>query len=329
MICSKEIRELIAPESVKDFDNINNHIVLGASNHIKMIGDMIEAICWDEKNKNGNLESLKYRITKLTEFFKETRGKASQAITNAILIMNKGLYITKEENSLEVNIEIILKAKNSYALENKKAIDKIIEYSLNLIQDKNNIFIYDYSSTVEKILKQLPSSNYNIYIPESRIIDGGKPFLNTCLHKKYQIHFFPDAAIMYFLKQADCVLMGAETYYPDGTGFNTTGSDIVGLVAKNYNIPLYFVTPLIKLDIRPLYGQKKELVYDDLKSKLSQTIDFNVKNLQIDFMVPELIAVIPEHITSYITESGVITPSNMFNVSLNYYNQLKGEEIYV
>lgn len=329
MINSQEVRKLIAPESVKDFDDINNHIVLGASNHIKMIGDMIESICRDEKNKNGNLESLKSRIIKLTEFFKETRGKASQAITNAILIMTKGLNSTMNENSLEANIELILKAKDSYAIENQNAINKIIHYSLNLIQNKKNIFIFDYSSTVEKILYQLPNNYYNIFIPESRIIDGGKPYLNVCLNKKYQIHFFPDAAIMYYLKQSDCVLMGAETYYPDGTGFNTTGSDIVGLVAKYYNIPLYFVTPLIKLDIRPLYGCCKELVYDDLNIKLRHRIDSYLENAKIDFIVPELIAVIPEHITAYITEQGIIPPNAMFNISMNYYQQLQGEKVYV
>ena len=32
------------------------------------------------------------------------------------------------------------------------------------------------------------------------------------------------------------VFMGAETLYADGTGFNTTGSDIVGLICNYYHI---------------------------------------------------------------------------------------------
>ncbi|MCB6288780.1 hypothetical protein LI276_22125, partial [[Clostridium] scindens] len=85
------------------------------------------------------------------------------------------------------------------------------------------------SSSVEAFLRKINGPK-RIYIPESRVINGGAPFVQPCLEAGHQIHFIPDASMMYYMKSCDGVFMGAESIYPDGTGFNTTGSDIVGLL---------------------------------------------------------------------------------------------------
>lgn len=201
-----------------------------------------------------------------------------------------------------------------------------VEYGYELFKNKKKIFIYDYSSTVDKVLAKLADSEikHHVYIAESRIIDGGKPFLKTCLNSGHSITFFPDSAIMFFLKQADVALMGAETFYPDGTGFNTTGSDIVGLVCKTYHIPLYFITPLIKLDARPLVGKEKNMVFNDTKMKLSTSLMDVVNVDKIQFIVPELLGVPSDQITGFITEQGVIPSISMFDVSIKYLDFING-----
>lgn len=139
------------------------------------------------------------------------------------------------------------------------------------------IFVYDYSSTVEKFLRGLAEHErkIRIYIAESRIIDGGLPFVKVCQKAGHHIKFIPDASMMYYIKDCDAAFMGAETFYPDGTGFNTTGSDIVGLLCSYYKIPLYFLTPMIKLDIRPVTGGRKNLVFDNMK------INFLIIGMQV------------------------------------------------
>ncbi len=317
-VYSSAARLALAPTSYNAFNDINNQVILGASNHIKMIGEMIENIVIDSNQKNEDVATMLHRIDTVTTFFNATRGQASQAITNAIAIMTLNMK-SYDGDAVDVGKKII-EQKNAYQRISKQSVDKIIEYGKEALKDKKKVFVYDYSSTVERILETL-EENTEVYIAESRIIDGGKPFVKCCQAKKHKITFLPDASIMYFLKQCDVALMGAETFYPDGTGFNTTGSDIVGLVCHTYNIPLYFLTPLIKVDNRPLYGGKKTIVYNDVKHKLGQALE-NTDG--INFVTPELIGVPANHIHAYITEKGVIPAVSMFTISMEYLKEIRG-----
>jgi len=186
--------------------------------------------------------------------------------------------------------------------------------------------LFDYSSTVNEFLKEACSRNRNllVIVPESRLIDGGKPYIDTCLKTENKIKFIPDAAIMHYLQQCDGAFFGAETFFPDGTVFNTTGSDLVGIICKEFNIPLYILTPLIKADVRSVYGYKKNLVYKNLKEKLSINWDHKIKE-NVDFDCPELLAISSEYITAYVTEKGIIPANQMFDLSISYIKDLKGE----
>ncbi|KMY49778.1 hypothetical protein [Peribacillus loiseleuriae] len=322
---AESVRKLLPTDVQSLFDDIVEQKVLGASNHISMIGDMIESIALDGKQNKCNVREIIEKIQSVSQFFIKTRGEASQAVSNAILLMINNLE-GHSGKSINEAVEKIINQKNGYLEYNKEATLKVIDYSNSAVKDMKNILVYDYSSTVDKLLKRIGENEqtYTIYIPESRIIDGGLPYVKVCQEAGHQIKFFPDAALMYYLKECDVALMGAETFFPDGTGFNTTGSDIVGLVCDYYKIPLYFITPLIKLDIRPIYGYKKVLVVQELEKKLTE--DWPDQNLvdNIDFKAPELLGVTPKHITGFITEEGIIPADQMFNVSMNYYKKLGG-----
>lgn len=268
-------------------------------------------------------------LAKLVENHPNLRGfkDASVDILNFIqctLRIDKDNYDSSDDIKIVGNK--IIDIKNQYAVKNKETIDKVVEYATEALKDKNNIFIYDYSSTVEKIVSKLDKGK-NIYIAESRIIDGGKPFLKASLEAGLNVHYFPDASIMYFLGKSDVALMGAETFYPDGTGFNTTGSDIVGLVCAYFDIPLYFATPLIKVDSRPLYGKKKNIVFNNVKNKLSANFSDDIDVSKIDFVSPELLGVSPKYIKAFITEKGVIPSSAMYEVSIEYLKEIGGNKI--
>lgn len=322
---AKRVRSLLPPQVQSLFDDIVEQRVLGASNHISMIGDMMEAIALEGKKEKWEMNKILEHIHIVTDFFIKTRGEASQAISNAILLMTKDINQVSDLE-LEEAVDQIITTKNGYLAYNREATQKVIEYATKKLAPLKNILVYDYSSTVDKLLKNLGGEDgrYTIYIPESRVINGGQPFVKTCQEAHHHIKFFPDAALMYYLKECDAALMGAETFFPDGTGFNTTGSDLVGLACHYYNVPLYFLTPLIKLDIRPIHGYKKDLVIVDVKERL--TSYWNDKSLAegIDFKTPELLGVRPDHIAGYITEKGIIPSGQMFQVSLDYYRELGG-----
>jgi len=322
---AESVRNLLSPDMQSLFDDIVGQKVLGASNHISIIGDMIESIALEGKQNKGNVKEIIEKIQCVSQFFIKTRGEASQAVSNAILLMTYNLE-SHSDKPIDEAVEEIINQKNGYLKYNKEATVKVIDYANSAVKDLENILVYDYSSTVDKFLKRIGGNEqtYTIYIPESRIIDGGLPYVKVCQEAGHRIKFFPDAAMMYYLKECDVALMGAETFFPDGTGFNTTGSDIVGLVCDYYKIPLYFLTPLIKLDIRPIYGYKKVLVVQELEKKLTKDWPDQKLVENIDFNTPELLGVTPKHISGFITEEGIIPVNQIFNVSMNYYKKLGG-----
>ena len=322
----KRVKELLPQPAKTLFDDIIEQRVLGASKHIMMIGEMIDAIAYEGKEKSRDARSVIEDIKTLAKFFIETRGEASQAVSNAIYIM---IYEIDKYAVLEIDaaVDKIIETKDNYLKTSKKATEKVVEYAVELAKDMNTIFVFDYSSTVEKFLVALTSTHnkYTIYIAESRIVDGGVPFVEPCLKLGYNIKFIPDASMMYYLKECDAAFMGAETFYHDGTGFNTIGSDIVALICDHYKIPLYFLTPFIKLDIRSVYGYKKELVMDDMKEKLTRFWKKDINTENIDFITPELIGVNAKYIKGFVTEKGIIPANQMHEISMEYSNNLRGD----
>ena len=48
-----------------------------------------------------------------------------------------------------------------------------------------------------------------LFIPESRIIDGGYPFIKKLYSiKNYDIHFIPDCSLFHFMKKCRCLFYG-------------------------------------------------------------------------------------------------------------------------
>lgn len=320
MYNKEEIRSLLSSNDQIIFDQIENHTLLGASNHIQAIGNMIENIA----NSNNSPDKIVHNIKSVCNYYIQTRGQASQAISNAILIMISNID-NIDLNSPNFAVDII-NNKNNYFYNSSKNLNKILSYAIDESKNFKFILAYDYSSTVEKFLVNLAKDNLprNLIIPESRIIDGGYPFIKKISSiKNYQINFIPDCSLFYFMKNVDACFMGAETLYPDGTGFNTTGSDIVGLICDYYHIPLYFLTPMIKLNTHSIRGLHKQLVIDDLHDKMTNHWDSKINKNNIDFKTPELVPVNPKFIHAYITEYGIIPANQMYNIALTYITNLQ------
>lgn len=323
---AEEIRELLPEEVRGSFDGIVNQTILGASAHIRLIGDMIEAIARQGEAQGSAPEQTVADIKAVASFFIETRGKASRAVRNAILLMVHGIDGCASLSPAEA-AEQIVSTKNAYAVGAAEATERCVAYAAQLAEKMDRVFVFDYSSTVDRFLARLADGGKRtVVVPESRVIDGGRPFLKTCIESGHAVRFVPDAAMLDALRGCDAAFMGAETFYPDGTGFNTLGSDIVGVLCEHLGIPLYFITPMVKLDTRPVFGGSKQIVFDDLREKLSAPWDGAVDASGIDFVVPELVGVPASQIRAFITEQGVIPSGQMFEPSMRYAAYLSDGE---
>ncbi len=119
--------------------------------------------------------------------------------------------------------------------------------------------------------------------------------------------------MLYYLEKCDAALIGAETFNPDGTAFNTIGSDILGILCKSCNVPYYVLTPLLKVDRRSMTGHKKNRALISLEDVYTALLGEETAG-SADLHCPELIPVNAKYITAYITEKGVIPAYSLYQL---------------
>lgn len=322
---ASQVRSLLPETEQRNFDDIVLQRVLGASKHIAMIGGMLRAIARKNIDARCDTATMLRELYALSDYFKATRGQASSAIGNAIDFMIHGIQ-SMEGKSITEAVRAVEKSVNDYDCDARGNIEKITDYAVSLSKEMQRILVFDYSSTVNRFLTRLGQKQPGIeaFIPESRIINGGYAFVPTALAAGLKVHFIPDAAIMHYLKGCDAAYFGAETFNPDGTAYNTTGSDIVALACWKLRVPLYVLTPLIKLDTRPLHGYVRTLVNNNTSERMKYA-GFSEEQLAlVDFDCPELLPVDPEFIAAFITERGIIPPAGMYIESMRYAKFLAG-----
>jgi len=313
------IRAYLSSNAQNLFDDIATQRVLGASAHIKMISQMIRDLCSTARVQNETPDNLNMKIHQLAEFFIKTRGEASQAISNAIDIMTNGAN-DQTSRDIDTYIEFVFQKIDTFEQDNKQNLELINQYAQCVLSGMTSILLFDYSSTVGRMVETC-NHPLEIFIAESRALDGGRPYLSQALKGHHKVHFIPDAAIYFYLKHCDGVFIGAETYYTDGKVFNTVGAEMVASLCNIFNVPFYVLTTLIKVDMRPMYGFIKPPLMLDLREKISLDLDHQTKD-QIDYSCPEVVEIPPKLITAFITEAGIVPPSAMFQLSTNYFKEI-------
>lgn len=315
LVVTTPLRERLSPEGKELFDDVNLQRVLGASTHIRLIGDLFLNIA--ETETFG--EDMLHLVQGIAEHFSATRGESSQAISNAIKQMTSGLTDCTADNAAES----IRRGVQEYRESSAEDINKIKEYLWTVLEDKKNIFLFDYSSTVAAAAQMGKEHGveFQCYIPESRVLDGGRPYVLPFLKNGHKVHVIPDSAIYHYLRKCDVALIGSETFYPDGTCFNTIGSEMTAFLCREFHIPFYVPTPLLKVDIRALKGHRKRPIIDDHTQRIGGTWKPEERE-NVDFICPELVAIDPGDITAYITEEGILPPWAMYSVSMSYYKRL-------
>lgn len=307
----REIRSLLSERGQALLEEILSGQVLGAGNHIRMIGNVMVEI-----SKMGlNQEEAVRRCFVVGNYFKETRGKSSYAVVNAInQIVQR---ITEGKMEIRQAVEEYFRAAQADG-------QKIQRYFKEMARNQGwkSLIVFDYSSTVEACIADLEQP-MDLYIPESRVIDGGRPFVKPFVQAGHQVHFLADAAMMTVIRKMDAAVIGAETFYPDGSAFNTAGSDILAELCMLFQIPYYVLTPLLKVDMRPLRGGGKEAVGADLSGRLGVGWDREFME-QVDFYSIELVRIWPQRITAFITEEGIIPPGAMFQIVGEYQKKIQG-----
>ncbi len=102
----------------------------------------------------------------------------------------------------------------------------------------------------------------------------------------------------YFLPQCEALCVGADAFFLDGTLINKMGSCILGLAAKEMNIPFYVISETDKMIYSAYSREKIELEEKSKHEVYPNQAQFKIRNIYFDITAPEYIA-------GFITEKGV------------------------
>jgi len=316
----EKVRSLLPPETQKLFDDISFSRVLGASRHTDMISQMITSVI--EENHDDPSKAIA-DITAVSEYFKSTRGQQSRAIYNGINLMVPRHAPDQDSRGY---LSLVQEKIRLYKANAAEDVRKIVAYSVAILEPMQAVMAFDFSSTVAATIAALPA-RMTVYIPESRALDGGKPFVPYAQKAGVSIHFIPDTALMYYLKNCQAAITGAESFYPDGTLFNTIGTDLLAVACDYLSVPLYVITPLLKVDVRPVYGyiRSSPMPYDFVDRLASHWKP--EEREAVDYKGVKLLSVPAGLIHAYITEEGIIPSSSLFQVVMQFNQRLEGQSV--
>lgn len=193
---AERLRGWLSPEGAEHFDDIVLTRKLGASPNIYAIGRMYRDLAENAPARGLGSTELVARVKELSGFFGELRGESSHAILTAMRIMTKGLDACVSE-PLDRTREFLLKAHENYEAMSAGWTARIKEYGWNVLEDLSSMLVFDYSSTVNAMMETAAEhgKKMTVYVPESRALDGGRPFVVNALKLGHDPVFFPDAAL--------------------------------------------------------------------------------------------------------------------------------------
>lgn len=164
----------------------------------------------------------------------------------------------------------------------------------------DTVMTYSYSSTVVELLSRVRPRH--AIISEARPLGEGLAQARELRAVGIAVTLITEAQMALFVHEADAVVVGADTVLPEGDFINKIGTRLLALAAKDAGVPFYSVTETLKvcgpsepLPFAPEEGRAREIT--------------NVRWLEVRNVIYE--ATPGRHVTSYITEDGLIKPSKM------------------
>ncbi|HEU5433917.1 MAG TPA: hypothetical protein VFU81_19765 [Thermomicrobiales bacterium] len=285
-----------------------NPQLLGASRQLAIAADLLVAAARDYR---GTSVGLVRHLTEIVDYLIALRGASSQAAPNALREMLAGL---DERSGFDLDLlrVWVIQRVLDYDAEARRAFRRIVERGAMLLAGRDRLLIYDYSSSVAAIVRELADRDERptVVIPEARTLDGGRRYVEDLAETPLPLELVPDAAIASVTRGCGAALIGAETIAADGGCFNTVGSLGVALAGRHWDVPLYIPSTLVKIDARTSHGQQRPIpaLGRERLARLTAgwpaalTNRVMVSSPDLDFVPPDLIA-------AYITEAGVLEPA--------------------
>ncbi len=285
---------------------------LGTSAVIGMYGQALEMLAVESTARSGG--ELAEQALNLISYFSKTRGRFTVAVANSFAALRIQLDEIREGDRSVEELSLALRDFHRRLVSDRQGrMDAIAAAGANQLSGADCLLLYDYSSTVFKVVAALAKENENLQlvVPESRTCAGGLPILRHGKELVCRQWLVPDAALAFAMPKCDAVLVGVETLFRDGSFTNTVGSLTTAIVANHFAVPFFAVTELTKADRGRSRDAQPVRTFDE-------PLAGHVEQLEWDRIVtdyPPLEETPGTLVTAYITEKGVLRPERVWSTA--------------
>lgn len=256
-------------------------------------------------------ETLRDFAKTIESDFDENMRKASEILMNtrptAVSLFNAINYIMRYEGeSLEEKKADVIRRADEFIKWVDTAKQKIGEIGAKRIKDGWTILTHCNSSTALSVIKTAFKQGKNIEViaTESRPRYQGHLTVKELVREGIPVTLIVDSAVRYFMKEVDCVVVGADTITVNGALINKIGTSQIALCAKEARVPFMVCAETYKFSPKTLFGELvviEERDPEEVAPKEIIELGVKVRNPAFD-VTPR------DYIDLIITEIGAIPP---------------------
>lgn len=218
-----------------------------------------------------------------------------------------------------------IEAANAYAQMMVDKCTKIGEYGAELIKDGMKLMTHcnagalatvDVGTALAPMRKAWEQGKrFFVYASETRPRLQGMQLTAWELNQEGIDHaIIPDGASAYYMSQGvDMIITGADRIAENGDFANKIGTFDKAIVAKHFGIPFYVAAPISTFDFNTKTG--KDIVIEQRsETEVTMVKDYRIAPVGSKALNPAFDVTPSELVTGFITEKGILKPSEIHKV---------------
>jgi len=186
------------------------------------------------------------------------------------------------------------------AIERLEAAADAMTAAARGVVPRDTIITLTYSSTLVEVLGRLRPRR--VIISESRPLYEGVRTARGLAGHGIALTLITEAQMALFVREAEAVVVGADSIQPDGSFINKVGTHLLALAAKAEGVPLYVLADTLKV-AAPSQPQRFT-VEEGKRQEVTRARWLEVRNVYFELTPAKLV-------TAYVTEDGVRKPAEM------------------
>jgi len=296
---------MIPKEVLEIADGIKTMRIRGASLIAKSAAQALRIAA---EKYSGDASGFKPYITKVANLLLQTRPTAVSLPNAVYYVLNRTL-----SSSVSEARETAIRSSDEFIRMVDESHRRIMEYGSKLIQDEYVVFTHCHSTAVVDIILQAFREGKRVEVinTETRPLFQGRITLRELAKNGVKVTHVPDSAVRHFIKNANIVIVGADTITSDGYLVNKVGTSHLALAAWEAGIPFYSAAEFIKFSPASLEGGEVVIEFRSASELLDiypEGLADELRRLGVEVLNPAFDFTPPELITAFITNLGIIPP---------------------